>query len=501
MTEQIVIEALRACMEAAEQLPSMPEIQETGIVLSVGDGIIRVKGLADVRLGELVSLPGNTRGIVLDMGEDVGIILLDEVPELHAGGRVLRTHSVARVPVGEGLLGRVIDPLGRPLDDQGPIITDRAYPLERAATAILDRAPVQNPVQTGIKTIDALVPIGRGQRQLIVGDRQTGKTSIAIDTIINQKEENMIVVYLAVGQRDAATAQVISRLRTHGAMDYSVVMVASASTPAGSQFLAPYAATSVGEYFMEQGHDVLVVYDDLTKHANTYRELSLLLRRPPGREAYPGDIFYVHSRLLERATRLKPELGGGSLTALPIVETQAQNISAYIPTNIISITDGQIYLNPQMFQQGMLPAVDVRLSVSRVGGKAQLPAYQSVVGKLRLAYSQFQELEMFARISTRLDTKSQQAIDRGHRLRELLKQDLNEPVPVAQQLVLLLALTEGVFDSVPVDRVRATEAAIRLKVAEKGELAESIAGGQRLGEEMREELLGLARAVVEELEG
>lgn len=383
MIEQTVMEALRACSHAARRdLSARPEIRESGTALSVGDGIVRLTGLAGIRLGEVVSLPGSTRGIVLDLIDDeVGVVLLDEVPDLHAGSLVLRTHTVAEVPVGEALLGRVTDPLGRALDGRGPIVTDQAYPLERPATPILDRSPVEDPVQTGIKSIDALVPIGRGQRQLIIGDRQTGKTSIAVDTIINQKDRDMICVYLAVGQRDAATAQVIDLLRRHGTMDKTVVMVASASAPAGSQFLAPYAATSVGEFFMERGHDVLVVYDDLTKHANTYRELSLLLRRPPGREAYPGDIFYIHSRLLERATRLKSDLGGGSMTALPIVETQAQNISAYIPTNIISITDGQIYLNPGMFQQGLLPAVDIGLSVSRVGGEGAVACLPSRGGQ------------------------------------------------------------------------------------------------------------------------
>lgn len=495
--------ALAAVDEAARAVVSArPSIVESGQVLSVGDGIIRIAGLAGVRLGEVVRLPGKARGMVLDLTPDeVGVITLDETPGLESGSRVLRSGEVARVPVGEALLGRVIDPLGRPRDGKGAVATEHFYPLERPPTPIADRAPVERPLQTGIKSIDALVPIGRGQRQLILGDRQTGKTSIALDTILNQRTEDVLCVYLAVGQRNAATARAIRALQDHGAMAYTVVMLANASDPAGLQFLAPYAATSVGEYFMEHGRDVLVVYDDLTKHANTYRELSLLLRRPPGREAYPGDVFYVHSRLLERGTRLKPELGGGSLTALPIVETQAQDISAYIATNIISITDGQIYLDPNLYQQGVLPAVDVGMSVSRVGGKAQLPAYHAVSGRLRLAYSQFRELEMFARISTRLDPTSQQAIERGRRLREILKQDLNAPVPVADQLAILLAFNEGVFDAVPVDRVRRAENAVREQMAAaSSDLSSALAVRRPLEQRVRAELLELTRAAVKPME-
>jgi F-type H+-transporting ATPase subunit alpha len=407
--------------------------------------------------------------MVLDLtADEVGVVLLDSTRSLRTGDYVFRTGEVARVPVGEALLGRVIDPLGRPLDGRRAPPSEHYYPMERPPRPITDRAPVERPLQTGIKAIDALVPIGRGQRQLILGDRQVGKTSIALDAIVNQRGHGVICVYLAVGQRQAATAQIIAALRHQRAMDYTIVMVASGSDPVGLQYLAPYATTSVGEYFMERGHDVLVVYDDLTKHANTYRELSLLLRRPPGREAYPGDIFYIHSRLLERATHLREGLGGGSLTALPIVETQAQNISAYIPTNLISITDGQIYLDPRLYQQGFLPAVDVGLSVSRVGGKAQLPAYQRVVGSLKLTYSQFQELEMFSRISARLDAASQQAIERGRRLREVLKQELLEPVSALNQLAVLLALTEGKLDRVPLAGIPGAERAIRAKLEAEG---------------------------------
>lgn len=477
---------------------SGPTVVESGRILSVGDGIVRAAGLQGVRSGEVVRMGRDTMGIVLDLTPDTcGIILLNHAPHLEAGNPIFRTHEVAQVPVGEALLGRVIDPLGRPLDNKGAVPREHTYPLERLPRPITDRAPVERPLQTGIKSIDALIPIGRGQRQLILGDRQTGKTSIAIDTIINQRDQGVLCVYLAIGQRNAGTAQVIEALKKSGALSYTVIMVASASDPAGLRFLAPYAAASIGEYFMEHGKDVLCVYDDLTKHADTYREMSLLLRRPPGREAFPGDIFYVHSRLLERATRLRPELGGGSMTALPIVETQAQNLSAYIPTNIISITDGQVYLDPGMYRQGLLPAVDVGLSVSRVGGKAQLPAYRAVSGRLRLAYSQFRELEMFARFSTRLDATSRHAIERGRRLREILKQDLNSPCTVPEQIAVLLVLTEGVFDAVPVEQVKEAEAAIRARVSQSVETFASITQARgALTDELRAKFIELAKAAV-----
>lgn len=472
-------------------------LRESGRVLSTGDGIARVAGLPEVQLGELVRLPGGM-GMVLDLTmQAAGVVLLDRAWSLGTGDYAFRTGEVARVPVGDMLLGRVIDPLGRPLDGGRALSGQHYYPVERPPRPISDRAPVEQPLQTGIKVIDALVAIGRGQRQLILGDRQVGKTSIALDTIINQRGRGMVCIYLAVGQRQAATAQVIAALRKHRAMDYTVVMVASGSDPVGLQYLAPYAATSVGEYFMEHGHDALVVYDDLTKHANTYRELSLLLRRPPGREAYPGDIFYIHSRLLERATHLRRELGGGSLTALPIVETQAQNISAYVPTNLISITDGQIYLDPGLYQQGFLPAVDVGLSVSRVGGKAQLPAYKRVVGPLKLVYSQYRELEMFSRISARLDSDSQRAIDRGRRMREVFKQDLLDPVSPLGQLAALLALTEGKLDPVPLPEVRGAERAIRAKVeSDAKDLHQMVEAKEPLHDQDRARLLELIDAAI-----
>ena len=365
------------------------------------------------------------------------------------------------VPVGDGLIGRVINPMGRPLDDKGPVIADQRLPIERPSPPIMDRSPVTVPLQTGIKVIDALMPIGRGQRELILGDRQTGKTAIAIDTILNQRGQDVLCVYCAIGQRASAVAKAVADLRENGAMEYTVVVVTEGNDPPGLSYIAPYAATSIAEYFMEQGRDVLIVYDDLTNHARAYRELSLLLRRPPGREAYPGDIFYIHSRLLERATHLRDELGGGSLTALPIIETEAQNIAAYIPTNLISITDGQIYLSPNLFELGILPAVDVGKSVSRVGGKAQRAAYRAVSGDLKLAYAQFEELETFARFGTRLDETTRKVIEHGRRIRACLKQPEFQPVSVPGQIAVLLALTGRLFDDVPLEKMREAELALR----------------------------------------
>jgi F-type H+-transporting ATPase subunit alpha len=365
------------------------------------------------------------------------------------------------VGVGEGVLGRVLDPLGRPLDGKGDVVTHTRLPIEREAAAIMDRAPVSEPLQTGLKVTDALIPVGRGQRELILGDRQTGKTTIAVDTILNQAGQGVLCVYCAIGQRASAVAKTVAILQAHGAMEYSVVMVTEGNDPPGLAYIAPYAATSMAEYFMEKGRDVLIVYDDLTQHARAYRELSLLLRRPPGREAFPGDIFYIHSRLLERATHLCPARGGGSLTALPIIETQAQNMSSYIPTNLISITDGQIYLSPTLFELGALPAVDVGKSVSRVGGKAQRAAYRAVSGSLKLAYAQFEEMETFSRFGARLDKKTMALIAHGRRIRACLMQPESAPVSVAAQVVVLLALTQGLFDPVPLERMPEAEQAVR----------------------------------------
>lgn len=429
---------------------------------------------------------------------EVGVILLGQSRQLSAGTEARRTGRVLDVPVGEALLGRVISPTGQPMDHQGPLPPMYSLPIEREAPEIMARAPVTEPLQTGIKSVDALIPVGRGQRELILGDRQTGKTAVALDTIINQKDQNVLCVYCAIGQRSSSLARVIADLKSHGALEYSIVVGAVADEPPGLQFIAPYAATTIAEYFMEQGRDVLIVYDDLTRHAWSYRELSLLLRRPPGREAYPGDIFYIHSRLLERATHLITEQGGGSLTALPIAETEAQNVSAYIPTNLISITDGQIYLSPDLFQKGILPAVDIGESVSRVGGKTQLPAYRTVAGDLRLSYSQFEELETFARFGTRLDEDTRRTIERGQRVREVLKQPQYEPIPVAEQIAALLAVTSGVFDEVPLEQTGAAEQAVRQVVVERlPEVALRIQAGEPLVDEDQEALLQESRAAIQ----
>jgi len=404
-----------------EQNPELRQY-EIGTVQFVGRDIARVSGLPHIRAEELVRFSGNYMGLVFNIDpKEIGVILLDPSENIQVGSEVQRTKRVLDVPVGDGLLGRVVDPLGRPLDGLGEVNTVMRLPVERPAPAVMDRAPVTVPLQTGIKVIDALIPVGRGQRELILGDRMTGKTAIAVDTIINQKETGIISIYCATGKKSADVAKVIAELRDHGVMKSCIVVVATGEDTPGLQFIAPYAATSMGEYFVEQGRDVLIVYDDLTSHARAYREVSLLLRRPPGREAFPGDIFYIHSRLLERSTHMRPELGGGSLTSLPITETEAQDMSSYIPTNLISITDGQIYLSPVLFSKGILPAVDVGKSVSRVGGKTQLPAYRSVAGDLRLSYSQFEELESFSRFGTRLDDATRRTLERGWRVREILK--------------------------------------------------------------------------------
>ncbi|MEP6834378.1 MAG: alternate F1F0 ATPase, F1 subunit alpha [Gemmatimonas sp.] len=441
-------------------------LNEVGTIISIATGVARVAGLPNAGFDELLKFPGGLFGIAFNVDEtEIGAVLLGEYSDLHAGDEVARTGRVMDVAVGEGLLGRVIDPLGRVLDGNGAAVTKARLPIERPAPAIMDRAPVTVPLQTGLKVVDALIPIGRGQRELIVGDRGTGKTAIAIDTILNQRGRDVICVYCAIGQRASAVAKVIARLRDQGAMEYTVVVVAEGSDPPGLAYIAPYAATSIAEFFMEAGRDVLVVYDDLTHHARAYRELSLLLRRPPGREAFPDDIFYIHARLLERATHLRKELGGGSLTALPIIETEAQNISAYIPTNLISITDGQIYLSPSLFELGVLPAVDVGKSVSRVGAKAQLPAYRAVAGDLKLAYAQFEEREAFARFGTRLDDEAQKIVEHGRRIRSCLEQPEFAPVSVPEQILVLLALATALLDDVPLDRMIEAQQALHTAAA------------------------------------
>lgn len=472
--------------------------REVGTITSVSIGIAKVSGLPSVGFEELVKFPGDLYGIAFNVDDDeIGVVLLADCEHLHAGDEVERTGRVTDVPVGDGLIGRVIDPSGKPLDGKGPIACSKRLPIERPAQPIMNRAPVTTPLQTGLIAIDALIPIGRGQRELILGDRQTGKSAIAIDTILNQRDQNVLCVYCAIGQRASAVAKVVANLRERGAMDYTVVVVTEGNDAPGLAYIAPYAATSIAEYFMEAGRDVLIVYDDLTSHARAYRELSLLLRRPPGREAFPGDIFYIHSRLLERSTHLSDHLHGGSLTALPIIETEAQNISAYIPTNLVSITDGQIYLSPTLFELGILPAVDVGKSVSRVGGNAQRAAYRSVAGNLKLAYSQFTELESFAKFGTRLDDNSRKSIDHGQRIRACLKQSEFEPVSVTEQIVLLLALTGGVLDDVPIGKVRDAQLSIKKAIAViPREILQRLSSNEKLCDPDREAILKVASGAV-----
>ncbi len=474
----------------------MPQLvsREVGTITSIATGIAKVSGIPGVESDELVKFPGDVLGIAFNVDADeIGIVLLGDYWHLHTGDEVQRTGRVMDVAVGDGLIGRIIDPLGRALDGNRSIVTSKRLPVERTAPPIMARAPVKVPLQTGIKVIDALIPVGRGQRELILGDRQTGKTTIAIDTILNQRGHDVLCVYCTIGQRASAVAKAVATLKEKSAMDYTVIVVTEGNDPPGLTYIAPYAATSIAEFFMEEGRDVLIVYDDLTNHARAYRELSLLLRRPPGREAFPGDIFYIHSRLLERATHLREELGGGSLTALPIIETEAQNISAYIPTNLISITDGQIYLSPSLFQLGVLPAVDVGKSVSRVGGKAQRAAYRVVSGDLKLAYAQFEELETFSRFGARLDEDTRKIIDHGRRIRACLKQPEFDPVSMPVQIVVLLALTAELFDSVPLDQITDAEQALRDAAADiPAEVRERLDTAETLSDEDRETIIQIA---------
>jgi len=430
------------------------EIADVGTVIQVGDGIARVHGLEKVMAGELLEFANGVMGMALNLEENnVGVIILGPFTDIKEGDQVKRTGRIMEVPVGEALLGRVVNPLGQPLDNLGPVATTEYRPIESKAPGVIDRKSVHEPMQTGIKSIDSMIPIGRGQRELIIGDRQTGKTAIAIDTIINQKGQNMYCIYVAIGQKQSTVAGVVETLKKHGAMDYTIVVSASASDPAPLLFLAPYAGVAMGEYFMYKGKHALVIYDDLSKQAAAYRELSLLLRRPPGREAYPGDVFYLHSRLLERAAKLNDNLGGGSLTALPFIETQAGDVSAYIPTNVISITDGQIFLESDLFYSGMRPAVSVGLSVSRVGGNAQIKAMKKVAGTLRLDLAQYRELAAFAQFGSDLDKATQARLTRGERAMELLKQKQYEPMPVEKQVVSIYLAVKGFLDDIPVQDV------------------------------------------------
>jgi F-type H+-transporting ATPase subunit alpha len=481
--------------QAREAFTPQLTTKEVGTVISVATGIAKVSGLPGVGFEEVVKFPGDVFGIAFNLDEDeIGVVLLGAYQDLHAGDEVERTGRVMDVAVGDELLGRVIDPLGRPLDGKGPVASGQRLPIERPAAAIMDRAPVTVPLQTGLVVIDALIPIGRGQRELILGDRQTGKTAIALDSILNQRGKNVICVYCAIGQRASAVAKVIANLREKGAMDYTVVVVAEGNDAPGLTYVTPYAATSIAEYFMEKGRDVLIVYDNLTQHAEAYRELSLLLRRPPGREAFPGDIFYIHSRMLERATHLSKERGGGSLTALPIIETEAQDISAYIPTNLISITDGQIYLSPSLFELGVLPAVDVGKSVSRVGGEAQWAAYRAVAGDLKLAYAQFEELETFARFGARLDDDTRKIIEHGRRIRACLKQPEVAPLAVPAQITVLLALTANLFDAVPLEQMAEAGHAVRESASKiPAEVSARFETSAKLNDEDKKAIIEIAR--------
>ncbi len=456
--------------------------EETGSVISLGDGIATIYGLDKAFYGELVEFENGTPGMVLDLSRDsVGCVLLGSDEGLQEGSQVRRTGRQADIPVGDALIGRVVDALGAPIDGLGPIPSTETRPIEREASGVVSREPVTVPLQTGILAIDAMVPIGRGQRELIIGDRQTGKTAIAVDTILNQKGQDVICIYVAIGQKASSVARVRDTLQKHGAMDYSIILSVTASDPAPLQYIAPYAGAAMGEYFMGKGKDVLIVYDDLSKHAVAYRTLSLLLHRSPGREAYPGDVFYLHSRLLERACRLTKEYGGGSMTALPIIETQAGDVSAYIPTNVISITDGQIYLETDLFFAGQRPAVNVGLSVSRVGGAAQTRAIKKTAGTLRIDLARFRELEVFTQFSSDLDQATRQTLEHGKRLLELLKQPLYQPMPVSRQAILLYISTSGLLDNVPLEQVRkfALDFADRMAI-EHPEVIEEIESSKNL---------------------
>lgn len=437
---------------------SKVSLTDTGTVVTVGDGIARVYGLADCMAGELLEFPGGTYGMAQNLEEDfVGAVLLGSDSDIKEGDTVRRTGRIVSVPVGEALLGRVVNPLGQPIDGKGAILTTETRPIESSAPGIIERKSVHVPLQTGIKAIDSMIPIGRGQRELIIGDRQTGKTAIALDTIINQKGKDVICIYVAIGQKRSTVANVVEKLTENGAMDYTIVVSATASELAPIQYIAPYAGCAMGEYFMYKGRDVLCIYDDLSKHAVAYRALSLLLKRPPGREAYPGDVFYLHSRLLERAASLSPEEGGGTLTALPIIETQAGDVSAYIPTNVISITDGQIFLETELFNSGVRPAVNPGISVSRVGGNAQIKAMKKVSGTLKLAYSQYRELQSFAQFGSDLDRDTRERLDQGARIVEVLKQNENSPIPVENQVIILYAVINNFLKNVPLDQIQAFE--------------------------------------------
>ena len=475
------------------------ELKETGRVISVGDGIARIYGLGEAMAGELLEFPGGLSGMVLNLEEDnVGAVLLGRDDNIKEGDEVKRTGRIMEVPIGPEMVGRVVDGLGQPIDGKGPIKTDKFGPIERVAPGVIDRKSVHEPMQTGIKSIDGMIPIGRGQRELIIGDRQTGKTAVAIDAIINQKGQNMFCIYVAVGQKRSTVAQVVKTLEQYDAMKYTIVVSASASDPAPMQYIAPYAGCAMGEYFRDNGQHCLIVYDDLSKQAAAYRQLSLLLRRPPGREAYPGDVFFLHSRLLERSAKVSDELGAGSMTALPIIETQAGDVSAYIPTNVISITDGQIFLETDLFYSGVRPAINVGLSVSRVGGSAQIKGMKQVAGKLRLDLAQYREMAAFAQFGSDLDAATQAQLHRGERLVELLKQPQYKPLSVVQQIISIFAGVRGLVDDIPVADIQKFESGLINFIDDKHQsLIEKIAAAKKLDDDSEAEL----QAAIEEFKG
>ncbi len=483
-------EALEILRQQIEEFSAEARMEEVGVVYYVGDGVARAYGLENVMAMEVVEFEGGEKGLAFNLEEDnVGIIILGSETGIREGSIVRRTKQILSAPVGEGLVGRVINPLGEPLDGKGPIQYEYLSPVEKIAPGVVTRRPVHEPLQTGIKAIDSMIPIGRGQRELIIGDRATGKTTICIDTILNQKDTDVFCIYVAVGQKRSTTARIIELLEKEGAMEYTTVVVASATDPASLQYLAPFVGCTIGEYFRDTGRHALVVYDDLSKHAEAYRQLSLLMRRPPGREAFPGDVFYLHSRLLERAAKLKEELGGGSLTALPIIETKAGDVAAYIPTNVISITDGQIYLEPDLFNKGVRPAINVGLSVSRVGGAAQIKAMKQVAGTLRLDLAQFRELEAFVQFASELDKATQQTINRGMRLVELLKQEPYNPLPVEKQIVAIFAGTNGYLDDLPVESVRKFEKELYTFLdTERPDILEEIRQKKALDEDLKSKI-------------
>lgn len=504
MAKEVSIKDLSADLRAAiEKLKRAPEIEQTGIVTRVGDGIVWIYGLSSCGYNEMIEIDttdgGRVTAFALNLTQDeIGAVLLGEEIGVQAGARVRLTGKILEVPVGPELVGRVVDPLGRPLDNKGPIKTKQTSLVERPAPGVLDRRSVHEPLMTGIVAIDSMVPIGRGQRELIIGDRQTGKTAIAVDTMINQHRQStgVINIYVAVGQKLSKIARMVERLKREGVMEQTIVVATSAADPASMQYLAPYAGTAMGEYFRDNEQHALIIYDDLTKHAAAYRQMSLLLRRPPGREAYPGDVFYLHSRLLERSAKLNDKLGGGSLTALPIIETQAGDISAYIPTNVISITDGQIFMETSLFYQGVRPAISVGLSVSRVGGAAQTKAVKSVAGSLRLDLAQFRELAAFAQFSTDLDAETKQRIERGQRLTELLKQPQYSPLSIWQQTALLMAATEGCFDSVPLTDIKhAQENLLHQLHTEHRKIMSKLNDGDKPTEEAKKVILSAAESI------